>query len=497
MKALNIYILIFISLQILYSCSNIPQDYSNTNNKADINPYPDSIYIPCNISPLTFLIRDDADKIITKISNNKGDKLTLKGRKVVPSVRKWKKLISNAKGGKITYEIFLNKDKKWTKAKDISVFVSSDSIDRYLVYRLIHPLYTTYEDMSISQRDIENFDETTIFDNRMFSSDKSPKCINCHSFQDYNNKERLHLHLRGEKGGTLIKLDEELIKVNPKAPGLKSGAVYPSWHPKHDIIAYSINDIGQNFHTKDLNKVEVMDSRSDLILYDVKNNTVKKITDTDDKFETFPYWSPDGEYLYYCSASFKPDTSNIQVDVINNYSKIKYSLVRVKYNHKDSTFGVADTLVSSTATNLSSTFPRVSPDGRYLLYTAAEYGNFHIWHKNSNLQMLDLNTGKNIETAVINSDDVESYHSWSSNGRWIVFSSRRLNGGYTRLFIAYFDKNGNFHKPFILPQKDPAFYDKYLKSYNIPEFIIKPVKADRHKIFSTFKKETQTATLKE
>ena len=75
----------------------------------------------------------------------------------------------------------------------------------------------------------------------------------------------------------------------------------------------------------------------------------------------------------------------------------------------------------------------------------------------------------------VNSDDVESYHAWSSNGRWMLFTSRRDDGGYTRLYIAYFDKEGKAHKPFLLPQRDPHFYGDYYKSYNVPEFMVEPV----------------------
>ena len=73
------------------------------------------------------------------------------------------------------------------------------------------------------------------------------------------------------------------------------------------------------------------------------------------------------------------------------------------------------------------------------------------------------------------SDDVESYHSWSSNGRWVVFSSRRNDGNYTRPFLAYIDKDGKGRKPFELPQDDPDMHRRFMKSYNIPEFMKGPV----------------------
>ena len=57
----------------------------------------------------------------------------------------------------------------------------------------------------------------------------------------------------------------------------------------------------------------------------------------------------------------------------------------------------------------------------------------------------------------------------SSNGRWIVVASRREDNKYSRVFIAYFDKDGQAHKAFLLPQEDPEHNILLEKSYNVPE----------------------------
>ncbi|MBM3837502.1 MAG: hypothetical protein FJ398_05995 [Verrucomicrobia bacterium] len=76
----------------------------------------------------------------------------------------------------------------------------------------------------------------------------------------------------------------------------------------------------------------------------------------------------------------------------------------------------------------------------------------------------------------INSDQADSWHSWSSNSRWIVFSSKRRDGLFARPYFSYVDERGTFHKPFLLPQKDPAFYDSFIKTFNLPEFIRAPIR---------------------
>ena len=88
------------------------------------------------------------------------------------------------------------------------------------------------------------------------------------------------------------------------------------------------------------------------------------------------------------------------------------------------------------------------------------------------LRMIDLKTMEHVDVSCLNDpEEADSYHSWSSEGRWIVFGSRRLDGRYTRLYIAYLDEEGNPDKPFLLPQEDPRYNLWRLKSYNVPEFI--------------------------
>ena len=72
----------------------------------------------------------------------------------------------------------------------------------------------------------------------------------------------------------------------------------------------------------------------------------------------------------------------------------------------------------------------------------ADYGTFPIWHKEAYLYLLDLCTGQYEPLTACNSNDTESFHSWSGNSRRIVFSSRRGTGLYTRLNFSHIDSNG-------------------------------------------------------
>ncbi len=158
------------------------------------------------------------------------------------------------------------------------------------------------------------------------------------------------------------------------------------------------------------------------------------------------------------------------------------------------TFGQRQMVFNADSLDKSATLPRVSPDGRMLVFTLASYGCFHIWHHDADLWLTDLQTGESSRMQGINSQDTESYHSWSSSGRWLVVSSRREDGNYTRPFFAHIDGQGHSTKPFVLPQANPEHNRLFMKSYNIPEFMRGPVKFSPQDFARALRKEEgQTA----
>jgi Tol biopolymer transport system component len=190
------------------------------------------------------------------------------------------------------------------------------------------------------------------------------------------------------------------------------------------------------------------------------------------QLETCPTWSPDGKYLYFCRAPITW-TNRLKAPP-DGYEKIRYNLMRISYDVDKDQWGQLETVLSADQTKKSILSPRISPDGRFLLFCMCDHSCFPLYQQDSDLYMMDLQTGQ-YNKLDINSEYSESWHSWSSNGRWIVFSSKRQGTLFTRTYISYFDKSAKPHKPFILPQKDPAFYDSYIKSHNLPELITAPL----------------------
>jgi hypothetical protein len=125
-------------------------------------------------------------------------------------------------------------------------------------------------------------------------------------------------------------------------------------------------------------------------------------------------------------------------------------------------------VLSTSETGLSISQPRISPDGRFVLFCMHAFGPYPITQPTSDLYVLELPNGS-YRRLPVSSNESESWHGWSKNGRWIVFSSKRNGGILTRLYFSHVDSAGTAHKPFILPQKDPRFYDSYIRCFNVPE----------------------------
>jgi dipeptidyl aminopeptidase/acylaminoacyl peptidase len=155
---------------------------------------------------------------------------------------------------------------------------------------------------------------------------------------------------------------------------------------------------------------------------------------------------------------------------LSDIKKIHYNLERRSFDSESGVFGKAELVFNATDLNKSVSFPRLSPDGKCLIMTLSDYGTFPIWHQEADLYLLNLQDSSCTNMS-LNSKMTESYHSWSSNGRWLVFSSKRIDGRSAAPFFAYISEEKHIGKPFVLPQSDPLFYRKFLESFNIPEFV--------------------------
>lgn len=463
MSLLSTALYMLSGLFLIAGCASGPDSGEPLSERPLLFPDYADVTIPPNIAPLSFRVEDSCARIRALFSGSDSYSFSVNGLSTISIPDKeWKRLLSANVGGKITVRLLLQKGSTWYEAPSFSFSVSPDSIDSHLAYRLIPPGYEMWKHMGIYQRSLSSFRETAVMENRQTDGG----CMNCHSFSSHNPK-RMSFHLRAKFGGTLFISGDTVQKVDLKSPEAISAGVYTSWHPGGRYVAFSLNKTFQKFHMSKEKVTEVYDEASDLVVYDTQTQTLftDSLLYSAFRLETHPSFSPDGRYLYFCTASSDgmPDS----------LLKVRYSICRIAFDAASGEFGQqVDTVVSSDVIQRSAVFPRISPDGRFLVFTAFDYGQFPIWHPEADLWMVDLSAdGTPFRMTNINSDNTESYHSWSSNGRWMVFSSRRIDGLYTRLFLAHIDDRGEASKPFLLPQSDPGHNDSRMQSYNIPEFV--------------------------
>ena len=441
--------------------NNLPKDFAQVERLPQIFPDYTNLTIPYNIAPLNFSIKEAGDQFAVRIASEHGKEITIASS--TPEIQinqsKWKKLLSENKDEVLHVDVFCNKGGSWTKYQTINHKITKDNIDSHLTYRLINSAYVLWFEMGIYQRNLESFEESTIIHNKSLGG----ACINCH-YPNRNDPTKSFFHIRAKHSGTVILKDDKLEKVETKTDYTLASAAYASWHPNGRHIAFSVNKINQNFHVFKDKSNEVSDKYSDLIIYDTETRVITTSPKVSTRNrENLPEWSADGKHLYYISAKEAVDDSARMI--------AKYSLVKIPYDVSKNLWGEPDTVLSANTFGKSISFPRASPDGKHLVFCATDYGYFTIHHKISDLYIMNLETGKYRLAKELNSEETESYHSWSSNGRWLIFSSRRIDGVHTRPFIAYVDEQGNCSKPFVVPQKDPNFYTSYLLNYNRPELM--------------------------
>lgn len=439
--------------------------------------YPDyvGVTIPAGIAPLDFnFVGGNVDLLDVTVRGSKGGELHVQGEWADFDIEAWQQLTQQNAGGELLFTVCVEHDDQWTQYDDFKVYVSKLPLEDYgLTYRRIPPGYEVGgANIGIYQRDLHSFDETAI----LKVSAVYGHCINCHT-ANQTDPSTLTMQFRGEGGGTLVQRNGKQHWLNTRTDSTKAAGSYAYWHPSGRYCAYAVNSVHQNFHVGTEKRIEAYHRFSDLILLDTQTNqlVLSPLLQTEDQ-EIFPAFSPDGKYLYYSTS--KP--CNLPAE----YEKVKCSICRIAFDEKTGTFGnEVDTLVNTAATGKSYTLVRPSYDGRWLMFCVSDHSNFPVFQNDADLWLMDLKTGEMRELKEVNSRKTESFHNWSSNSGWFVFSSKRENGEYAQLYLASIDDKGRITKPFLLPQRNPKkYYGELFDSYNVPDFTKSPVSLDVHEV---------------
>ena len=468
-KNICIYLLFFIIDSFLtISCNKEPKSYANTNNDIDIFPDYKDITIPPNIAPLNLSVSELADCYYFTIVSDNGQIVNKKNKSGILKISncQWQKLLNMGK--KLVYTIYLKKDNKWFKYPSFENSIAADSIDSYLTYRYFLPSFQVVNDVGIYRRNISNFDEQALV-----KTSYENLCFNCHIYASNDSHYAMFHEREQEMGGTIISCNGKITKIIPKTGSMKNFATYAAWHPSGKYIAFSANKVNQIYYTSAQHR-DAYDTSSDLVFYNIENNTMFSDSSIYGSYylETYPCWDPKGEYLYFCRTAYNYYDSTKDDHDASKYRNVKYDLMRIRFSEQKKCFSKPEYVIKADSIHKSIVWPKFSPNGRYILFCALDYGNFPMFHQESDLWIFDVKNKTCRKLDNINSCFAEGYHSWSKNGRWIAYSSKALDGAHTTLWITRFNDSANAEKPFILPQKDPFFYKSFIKSFTVPEFTV-------------------------
>lgn len=443
-------IIIWASLAIvLAGCSR-----STVYSGQDMFPDYRDVTIPCNIAPLNFRVGGSGSITVTVKGSDEYRFRGKRGLVKFPQGR-WRSMLETEKGNTLTVSV---ESESYTDT--LSWTVVADSIDKYLSYRLIEPAYEVWSGIQVEQRDMESFRSVLLGDNR--NADKC--CMNCHTS---NRNGTSFMHLRGANGGTILNRNGNLVKLNTRTERT-GNTVYGDISADGRYGVFTTADITFAIHTRADMRMEVYDQRSDLVVLDFDKLTVtdSPLTTGEEYQETFPCFSADGRSIFFCRAVHHEQPDSI--------SSMHYDIAVITFDPETGKMGDKVYTIIPASDHLSFSHLKASPDGRWLMATVAEYGTFPVWHKESELCMVDLKNKTFLTLPEVNAYGADTYHSWSSNSRWVVFASKRDDLVYGLPYIAFIGPDGKAGKPFLLPQRDPEVYISTLKSFNLPELYREP-----------------------
>jgi tetratricopeptide (TPR) repeat protein len=311
-----------------------------------------------------------------------------------------------------------------------------------------------------------------------------PVCGNCHSFSadgsilgmdvDYGNDKGAYALTAVAKRMRLAVSDIISWSDYKREDGQPTFGLLSQVSPDGRFVASTVKDISVFVPRSDLMFSQLFFPIKGIILiYSRLDRTFAPLPGADDTafVQSNPAWTADGKYLVFTKSKVyhlrkKHDTNKLLLsedecrEFLTRETLFRYDLFRIPFNNGAG--GKAEPLRGASGDGMSNYFPKFSPDGKWIVFCKAQ--SFMLLQPDSRLYLMPASGGEP-RLMRCNTDRMNSWHSWSSNSRWIVFSSK-ANSAYTQLFITHVDENGNDAPPVLLEQ-----FTSPDRAANIPEFI--------------------------
>ncbi len=313
-----------------------------------------------------------------------------------------------------------------------------------------------------------------------------PMCANCHSFS--NDGRTLGMDLDGLQNNrglytlTPVKPETAIRKENviqwstekgPLKGNLRIGfmsRVSPDGEYVVTTIKWPPDSPGSNYYVANFTNYRFLQvfypTRGILAWYSKKTGVLHPLPGADDPrfVQMGGVWSPDGKYLVFARAPAQepnpPGTPLARFANDPNETQIQYDLYRIPFRNGQG--GTPEPITGASRNGMSNSFPKISPDGRWIVFVKARNGL--LMRPDSELYIVPA-AGGEARRLRANAKPMNSWHSFSPNGHWLVFSSKRQSP-YTRMYLTHIDADGN-DSPAILIENATAAN----RAVNLPEFV--------------------------
>src|SRR5262245_42420432 len=314
-----------------------------------------------------------------------------------------------------------------------------------------------------------------------------PVCGNCHSFSDNGKVLGLDVDYGNDKGAyAIMPVSKHMVldyaKITTWADykrddGELTFGLLSRVSPTGRYVVSTVKDRSVFVAMPDLMISQLFfPIKGILVVYDRETKTYSALPGADDPqyVQSNAVWSPDGRYIVFARAKAYhaeglDEQNNGLVDQKDvpeftvEKKPFRYDLYRVPFN--DGKGGTAEPLRGASGDGMSNFFPKYSPDGKWIIFCKAK--SYMLLQPDSELYIIPADGGV-ARRLRYNTARMNSWHSWSSNSRWLVFSSK-VNGPYTQPFLSHIDEDGTDSPPVLLERFTSAD-----RAPTIPEFVKLP-----------------------